>query len=1493
MRRYHLSLPFKFISCKWLMLFILGFHVHSGWAQDDTCMAEMSSYESGIQNSSPEDAKWFRKDFVPALCASHLTSIQKQDVQSTLASLQEARISPLNGMLGYLYAVQDQINRQDTARWFEWHSIISLMLGDRKLRKELGQFLNGSEQLLSSNILWTGPRHAWELRGKPWHFRIVDDVPMLRFDSCDLFVHHEGDTLMFEGVAGQWDLTDANCEISPSKLPWIGTDFDPATTFVMLPARTVDLKQDDVREDEVVFYSSFSSTPLTGDLVAKLEANKSAKAKDYPTIRCREDQVILDSLYSSFRYQGGLQVRGSTIRGISKSGQSAMMEVIREDTVFMRFQFEEVTLSQNGWNGIRSQLELYYNGDTLSHPNCDVRYEDKTGIISVTRQQNGLGQQAFIDRYHNLEWNVEGFTWKLGQPQIEIGFPLIADSKTGTFLSSNYFEKQTFDRLQGIDPIHPVVELYRFVKSSGLTSFTSIDYAYYIKLSEVQAQIALMNLANAGYVDYDVDQKIARVQDRTFQHIGYVTNKKDHDMIRFYSAPKKGNNAEWSLLNGFMQINGVDQLVLSNSRGISIMPENSEVTVSKNLNMVLNGLVDAGNLRMRGTGMEFDYERFTIDFRKIEEVRLSINDFESLDYRGEPEKIWLKNALENISGKLAIDHPGNRSGKWSMDHPSYPKFTSNETSFVYYDSPALYNGAYNRNNFYYAVMPFELNGLDQLTREDLKLDGTLVSSGIVPEIEQPLVVMSDNYLGLTSVTPPSGTNLYGGAAKFTSSLSLDGSGLRGEGEIDFLSAHAEGEALVFLPDSIIGPFVTMNNAADAVSDVPDARGANGTLHFNPSENRLRFYSGREPMWIYEDEAHLTGKLEVNLSGLSGAGTLDLKKAALQADDFRFNSRKTVSQHAAFELFGKSQSLSAFETKNVHSTIDFDERLGEFTPNSGETAIELPIQQYRCYMDKFRWFMDEDEIDLISNRDVASLPLNFSEKRVHSNFISTHPAQDSLHFLSSHATYLVGTDVLNCQGVKEMAVADARVFPDSGKVTIRAKAAMDPLKNARVIANTTTQHHIIEEANLVITGRYGYTGNGAYQYVGVDKSIQPLILDELYVDESFQTRGTGAVYSRDAFLLNPYFAFAGQVELSASEEFLVFDGGARMTEENELFKMSWIKFRAPINPKNVEIPISNPLLDVDGDPLACGIMASSRPPFTLYPAFLDPLGDANDASVIALEGALRCRDGIYSVGTLEVFENPNAIGNQITLNPKTGKLSGSGRIRMPLDFGMSDHDMVGNIEIDGKGQIHFEGTVLLSYHFHADLFERMALQIPSWQVSEPLDFASTNYEQALTTWLGEDDSQKIINDLALTGKFKNVPKTMQNGVVLTGVDLVWNDGEEMWTSGSKFGVVSLGKEALFMNIPAKLELKRSRSGDNFVLYLHGDEENWYYHTYKLINGKEGTLSINTSDLVFYDILTEIKADKRKDKTKDGKTTEFKYMASRRLRDNLVDTYRDFD
>ena len=1461
------------------------------FAQDDACVEWLDSVADEVKNADIEQAKWIRKEFAPVVCGANVYASQRQQIQAAIEQFQTLRITASKGLMEYLYAV-DRVLQSDTSRWTDWHNAIDVILSEKKSRKHIQRFLGESSALLIENVLGSGPRHTWQLSGKPWYFAMIDDRAFVRFDSCHLVLAHEGDTMRFEGIAGQWDLTDTECEISKSRFPWLGTTLDSSTTFAMLPATTVDFSKDEFRLDSVYFHSGFSNRPLLGKLTGKLEPNTPREQKSYPMVRCSESEVVLDSLYGAFRFQGGMDIRGSSLRGIGNFQDPATLELIQADTVFMQFKAMDIAFNDRGLNVPHAGMHLYFAGDTLSHPDCTVRFDKRTEAISVSKQREGLGQQAFEDAYHNLLWDVEGFSWKLGHPQIEIGYPLVNNAKAGAFTSTHYFEKSSFDRLQGIDPIHPVVELYRFWKSSGLNVFNSLDYAQYIKLSEVQARVALMNLANAGYVEFDKDERLARISEKTFAHIGYVGGKRDHDVIQLRSSPRLGNNAEWSLVNGFLQVNGVNRLVFSTARGVYIEPEGGEVQVKSGLDMVLNGLVHAGNIELNGSGMAFDYEGFTIDFNRIEEVRLSVNDLEDLDYQGEPKKIWLKNSLQDISGRLAIDSPFNRSGKEAELHPTFPEFTSNETSFVYYDDPGLYSGAYNRGTFYYAVEPFELTGLDALTVENFKLEGTLVSAGIVPEITQPLVVMKDYYMGLTSITPPSGSTLYAGKATFTSALSLDGTGLRGAGDIDFLEAHVEGDQLVFLPDSIIGPFLTFEHRESTTADLPPAAAQEGILHFHPKEERLTISSRKEPIELFAEEAFLSGDLVVANDGLTGAGYLDMQKAGLEAHNFAFKQSLATTEHAAFELYGSHSSLAAFETENVRGEIDFKSRQGEFIPNTGETAIELPIQQYLCYMDRFRWFMDEDEIDLISERNTESLPLNFSENRLLSNFISTHPDQDSLHFLSTHATYLVGDDVLQCKGVKEIAVADSKVFPDSGNVTIRRDADMERLREARLITNATTQHHLIENAAIDITGRYAFTGAGEYQYLGADTTVQALILDDITVDESIQTVGKGSVYARDDFNLDPHFKFAGEFTMYSSDEFLHFNGGAQMTQTCSQFQSTWIQFEAPINPQAVAIPIPTDPTDVDGDPLACGMLASSRAPYSLYPAFMDPLADASERPILVPQGELRFKDGSYIVSTLEKFTDNSAPGNRIELNTSTCQLTGNGQLLLPLNYGLVDNRMVGSFRIDSRGDYHFEGSVLLSYHFNPDLFERMAMQVPSWQTSEPLDVASTNYEEALREWIGNEESQKLINDLAMTGKLKNIPKLLQRGVVLTDVDLVWNDPEEAWISTSEFGLVSLGKEALFMRIPGKLMLNRSRSGDAFTLYLHGDEENWYYHDYKL-DGKTGRMNLTTSDMAFYELLAELKANKREESAKDGQSFFFQYMASRRRRDNLVDSYRDFD
>ena len=55
-------------------------------------------------------------------------------------------------------------------------------------------------------------------------------------------------------------------------------------------------------------------------------------------------------------------------------------------------------------------------------------------------------------------------------------------------------------------------------------------------------------------------------------------------------------------------------------------------------------------------------------------------------------------------------------------------------------------------------------------------------------------------------------------------------------------------------------------------------------------------------------------------------------------DFHLSEQATT-QHAAFELYGRYGSLSAFETGDVQGEVDFEARTGEFVPNSGQ---KLPL-----------------------------------------------------------------------------------------------------------------------------------------------------------------------------------------------------------------------------------------------------------------------------------------------------------------------------------------------------------------------------------------------------------------------------------------------------------------------------------------------------------------------------------------------------------------------
>ena len=111
---------------------------------------------------------------------------------------------------------------------------------------------------------------------------------------------------------------------------------------------------------------------------------------------------------------------------------------------------------------------------------------------------------------------------------------------------------------------------------------------------------------------------------------------------------------------------------------------------------------------------------------------------------------------------------------------------------------------------------------------------------------------------------------------------------------------------------------------------------------------------------------------------------------------------------------------------------------------------------------------------------------------------------------------------------------------------------------------------------------------------------------------------------------------------------------------------------------------------------------------------------------------------------------------------------------------------------------------------------------------------------------------------------------------------------MFVSKGDFGLVTMGENLVFQELPGKIELIRSRSGDAFRVYLHGDEQNWYYFEYKL-----GKLNVSSPDLTLLTMIAEIKRDKKEVKGENGTRYLYQYLRNTIRRDDLVDQYRDFD
>ena len=1432
----------------------------------------------------------FRYDFT----TKRLGPQQMAEVMLICNQMLSKRMKAIPDFESYIYALLSfMISQQEESSFNAWSkSCLKLV---KQNRRNYSSYIKKCNDLFLLNAIQESPNTKWKARNYKYHFD-YDSLPKVSFESLDLICYAKNDSAVVYNTSGTYYPTRSKFYGKKGTVYWDRADVGRDTSYAKLSLYSVSLNRPEFNADSVIYYNkTYFKGALLGSLREKVLANASGPKARYPRFESYDKKVFLKNLFPSIDYEGGFGVQGARFVGAGSEEELASVYIKKKDTVKMRADARAFVVREDRIQSSITGVTIYLETDSIFHPAVSFKFLNEKRELTLLRTEKGISASPFFNSYHKLDMYFEWLKWIIDTDKMEMSAIVGTDVGKGYFESTNYYDEGKFLELQGISDVHPLIRVRNFVNDQnyGDREFTDVDFQRAVNLSKDQTQRLLIRMNNLGFVIYDITNGKVRVNDRAFEYILAKSAKTDYDQLMFASKVKNHSNAELSLLNNALTVYGVKKVLLSDTQKVYLHPIGQTVTIFKNRDFSCGGVVDAGKTQYFTRTIRFTYDQFKIDMASIDSLRFGGRHLEEnkLGKRvfekkpdGRPKYGLVKNVLEDLIGTLYIDYAYNKSGLKKDSFPDYPKFTADNKSYVYYDSRRIQKGVYDRSKFYFQVNEFTMDSLNTFDERTFGLTGTF-TSGIFPEFDESLTIMDDHSLGFKRKAPEGGYDLYGKRGKFINDIKLSSKGLQGDGTLEYLTSTTVSDEFSFYPDSVhanassydIKPVVKGQG-----TEYPSAEAINVYMHWEPNNDRMTVKSNKSPFSMYDKNVELKGTLFLSSSMLESKGLMSFEEAELNSNRFTCLNQEMKADTSDFRLKtddteaqGEAAGL-AFKTNNVNTYINFEERMGEFIANDGASYVDFPVNEYICYMDKFKWFMDKAELELSSTgRDkVAASGANDDLDLSGSEFISTHTDQDSLRFISPAANYDLKNYVIKAHKVQYINVADAKIYPDSGEVVIQKKAKMETLRNAKILANTTTKFHELINATVSVHARRDYDAEADYEYVDKRGKRQLIRFNEISVDTVYQTVGMTEVKEKQGFTLSDAFSYKGVVNLMANEKFLKFRGHAQLNHTCDISK-PWVNFEDFIDSKNVMIPVDSNVVDEKEVKLANGFMLK-RDSVHIYSSFVSYRKYHSDRYISPASGYMMYNaiNKEYKISNKDKLRESSFPGNMVTLNTSNCEMSVEGKFKIDEKLGQVKLETYGTgvqNTINSETEFH----VMMAFDFLLDnnLWKEMSTNMIGNPNLVKVDLSSAHYKKVMTESLGKEESDKASADISLYGAFKKFPdKFSEHAFVMSDVTLLWDQESRSYRSSGAIGIQNIGKKDIHKYVTGNIEIQKKKSGDVLTMYFEIDDKTWFFFTYR-----NGVMQVLSSVEDFNNTVTALKSDDRSNKGAKGEGP-YSYMLS---------------
>ncbi|MDZ7740269.1 MAG: hypothetical protein U5Q03_00465 [Bacteroidota bacterium] len=1419
------------------------------------------------------EPKWLSERFDPQV---------KDEVIHTCNLMMEADVRVFPNFLNFLIVLNEVAHTTTRDR-----SVIAWLRSFEPLVKassksDFDDYIEFSVKLFRDQVIYDTRSVAWKYKKGEMEF-VFDSIPGLILRDVDLICATKKDSSVIEGTSGSYNIQELKWIGSGGRIDWRRVGLDTKKVYAdIMGGYEINIGETDFRVDSVRFINkNYFKMAMPGSLEDKVLSSPPNNRTSFPRFTSFYRDYQLDDIFRDVDYRGGISMEGSRLFGSGSGDELGILRFYRNDSLIAFVQSPAFQIQKDKIVSSRASVSLYYEKDSIYHPGLNMKYTDDEKMLTLYRTDRGMAQSPFLDTYHQIDIYCDAMYWKTSEPKLSFeDIRGLSNESNATFESAGYYSDYDYYKLQGIDPVNPLDLVKKYAKDYNAKEISVNAFAQYLDKPGEQVKAMLFNLAARGFLVFDIEGGRATIKQRLYDYLDAKAGLADYDVIRFNSKTSLQSNAELSLHNFDLKINGVYEIFLSDSQHVYIYPNNREILMKKNRDFIFSGLVRAGLFDFYANECSFEYDTFRLNLPVVDSLSFMVKS-DSVDRNGYPLYVKVKNVIAQLSGDLLIDKPFNKSGLES--YPEYPIFNSKNDSYVFYDYHFIQQGAYDKERFYYQLDPFVIMKLDNFSTDDLRFMGYLASDGIFPGIGEPLVVMPDYSLGFTTETPVAGWPVYDKKGRFYNKIQLDNNGLIGEGKLEYLTSVTTSAAYNFFLDSLRSKAASFEVAPKTSEpEFPQVSTEMADQLWLTDTNIMKVNMIDNPFYMFSNKSVLKGNIELSPPGMKGQGVFNFTNAEIVSEQFDFYHHSLSADSSDFRLLTAGTGDLAISTEDYKTFIDFEERFGNFTALGDVSLVEFPFNQYISSMDEMTWIMDEYKIEMFNNmaKEVPYLDelnlfdlidFDFSG----SEFISTRPDQDSLAFFSQKAVYDMQDYTIDAEGVKIIKVADAGIFPGDGRVRIYQDARMESLNDAYIIADTASKYHTFYEATVTVFNKHKYIAKGFYDYIDKNDTPQQISMSLIEADSMGVTHAYGEVLPASIFFLSPNFLFIGDVSIVAPRKNLAFEGGFRINQDCYYYNEDWVYFNAVLDPTNIVFPVPDSLKDLDGSPLQVGLFHSVFED-EIYPAFFTTKNNAADRPLIKASGSAIYNSNLreFRVGNLNRITSKSDHGQYLELATNDCVIRGEG----PVDFGVN----MNPVFLQSFGQAEyllvpdsakFRVSMMMDFPFNKKLLEMFADSLK--RSSNPgVDPNNPVFAYSLIELLGQKASQELLKELNLYGTIKKYPEELVFSLILSDVNMVWNESSGSFVSKGPIGLGSIVEEHVSKYIDGYIEIEPNRSGDAMNIYLQPGERSWYFFSYR-----GGVMQAISSDQAFNSILSELEPGE-KTVNIEGSETPYEFVISTR-------------